>query len=131
MKRLQLIAALTVSVLVTACSIVPKSLGGTATYFETETPSVTRAKLARNPDLPEDRIQIQDADGSAVVQKVEFRSGVSSATVERLAKSYGCTGRTGAALITAKGPVEVYRLQCDTGTTFLAQCELRQCRRMR
>ncbi len=131
MKRLQLIAALTVSVLMTACSIVPKSLGGTATYFETETPSVTRAKLARNPDLPEDRIQIQDADGSAVVQKVEFRSGVSSATVERLAKSYGCTGRAGAALITAKGPVEVYRLQCDTGTTFLAQCELRQCRRMR
>ncbi|WP_136419362.1 MULTISPECIES: hypothetical protein [Oxalobacteraceae] len=130
MKRLPLIAALTVSVLTTACSIVPKSLGGTATYFEPETQPVPRTKVARNPDLPEDQISIQDAEGNAVVQKVAFRSGVSSATVERLAKSYGCTGRAGAALITAKGPVEVYRLQCDTGASFLAQCELRQCRRM-
>ncbi|HJV85542.1 MAG TPA: hypothetical protein VJ698_08685 [Noviherbaspirillum sp.] len=131
MKRLHLIAALTVSALMSACSIVPKSLGGTATYFEPETTAAPHANVARSPDLPEERIQIQDADGSAVVQKVAFRSGVSSATVERLAKSYGCTGRTGAALLTAKGPVEVYRLQCDSGATFMAQCELRQCRRMR
>jgi hypothetical protein len=66
-----------------------------------------------------------------VVQTIEFRPGVSSATVERLAQRFGCVGKTGAGLITEKGPVEVYRLRCDNGTTFVAQCELRQCRPMR
>lgn len=131
MKRLPLIAALIMSVLMTACSIVPKGLGGTASYLEPEAPPAPRTKIARNPDLPETRVSIQDENGSAVVQKVEFRSGVSSASVERLAKRFGCTGRAGAALVTEKGPVEVYRLHCDNGTTFLAQCELRQCRPMR
>jgi hypothetical protein len=65
------------------------------------------------------------------VQKVEFHSGVSSATVERLGRRFGCTGTSGAGLVTDKGPVEVYRMKCDNGTTFMAQCELRQCRPMR
>ncbi len=131
MKRLPLIATLAVSILMTACSVMPKSLGGTASYFEPEAPPAPRTKTARNPDMPEDQVSIQDENGSAVVQKVEFRSGVSSASVERLAKRFSCTGRAGAALVTEKGPVEVYRLQCDNGTTFLARCELRQCRPMR
>jgi hypothetical protein len=88
-------------------------------------------KVSRNPDLPQQTIEISDAEGKMTVQKVEFRSGVSSATVERLGQRFGCTGRAGAGLVTEKGPVEVYRLQCDNGTTFMAQCELRQCRPLR
>lgn len=73
---------------------------------------------------------IRDKDGMAVLQKVEFKSGVSSATVERLGRRHGCMSEQGAGLVTGKGPVEVYRMQCDNGTTFMAQCELRQCRPM-
>lgn len=76
----------------------------------------------------DDQIIIQDNVGYVVVQKVKFSPGVSSSTVERLAKRFGCTGSTGAGLITAKGPLEIYRMACDNGTTFMAQCELRQCR---
>lgn len=132
MKRLSLIAVLIASVLMTACSMLSKSLGGIASYFENDKQAeASIPKTMRNSDLPADRISIQDDAGSAVVQKIEFRSGVSSASVERLAKRFGCTGRAGAGLVTEKGPVEVYRLQCDNGTTFMAQCELRQCRSMR
>jgi hypothetical protein len=88
-------------------------------------------KTARNSDLPQQTIEVTDADGKVSVQRVDFRSGVSSATVEKLAQRFGCSGRAGAALITEKGPVEIYRLQCDNGTTFMAQCELRQCRPLR
>jgi len=76
-------------------------------------------------------IRVNDGNGEVVIQTVDFRPGTSSATVERLAKRFGCTGTTGAGLLTEKGPVEVYRMKCDNGTTFMAQCELRQCRPMR
>jgi hypothetical protein len=72
-----------------------------------------------------------DGDEKLVIQTVEFRPGISSSSVERLAKRFGCEGSKGAGLITEKGPVEVYRVRCDNGTTFMAQCELRQCRPMR
>lgn len=61
------------------------------------------------------------------VETVEFRTGVSSTTVEKLAQNYGCVGGKGAGLITEQGPVEIYRMQCNDGKVFLAQCELRQC----
>ena len=64
------------------------------------------------------------------IERVPFRTGVSSATVERLAKSASCSGGMGAGLITAPGPVEVYRMACDNGKVFLARCELRQCKPM-
>jgi hypothetical protein len=86
---------------------------------------------AASPVAQPGSIVIRDERGSAILEKVAFRPGVSSATVERLARRFGCTGSTGAGLITDKGPLEVYRLQCDNGTTFMAQCELRQCRPMR
>jgi hypothetical protein len=78
-----------------------------------------------------DRILVQDERGSAILQKVAFQTGVSSVTVERLGRRYGCIGLQGAGLVTEKGPIEVYRMRCDNGTTFLAECELRQCRPMR
>jgi hypothetical protein len=132
MKRLPIIVVLTASALMAACSIVPKSMGGSASYFEAETQISAQpiAKATRNPDVPADRVVIEDEKGSALAQKIAFHSGVSSATVEHLAKGFGCSGRAGAALVTDKGPVEVYRLQCDNGTSFLARCELRQCRPM-
>lgn len=82
-------------------------------------------------NMTEDRIAVQDEAGTVVVQKVPFRTGVSSVSVERLAKRSGCSSSTGAGLVTEEGPIEVYRMQCNNGATFLAQCELRQCRPMR
>jgi hypothetical protein len=65
------------------------------------------------------------------VERVAFRPGTSSATVERLANAEQCRGGQGAGLVTEPGPVEVYRMACDNGKVFLARCELRQCRAMR
>jgi hypothetical protein len=127
MKRLPLIAVLTVSAFAAGCSLLPMAAKNDAAA-ETQAAAV---KPARQGDGPQDRITIEDEAGSVTVQKVPFRSGISSASVERLAKHHGCAGRTGAGLVTEKGPVEVYRMQCENGTTFLAQCELRQCRPMR
>jgi hypothetical protein len=67
---------------------------------------------------------------SPAVETTPFRMGVSSATVEKMAKQQGCTGGQGAGLITEPGPVEVYRMRCDSGKVFMARCELRQCRQM-
>jgi hypothetical protein len=64
------------------------------------------------------------------IERVPFRAGVSSATVEKLAKQQACSGGLGAGLVTAAGPVEVYRMRCDNGKVFMARCELRQCRKM-
>ena len=64
------------------------------------------------------------------VERIPFRTGVSSATVEKLARQQACTGGQGAGLITQAGPVEVYRMACDNGKVFMARCELRQCRQM-
>lgn len=70
--------------------------------------------------------QLLDADG-APIETIPFRPGVSSATVERMAKQQGCTGGVGAGLVTEPGPVEVYRMICDNHKVFKARCELRQC----
>jgi hypothetical protein len=64
------------------------------------------------------------------IQRVPFKVGVSSNTVEKLAKAQACTSTQGAGLMTEPGPVEVYRMQCENGQVFMARCELRQCRKM-
>lgn len=64
------------------------------------------------------------------IQRVPFKVGVSSATVEQLAKAQACASEQGAGLITEPGPIEVYRMQCQDGKVFMARCELRQCRKM-
>jgi hypothetical protein len=71
-----------------------------------------------------------DADG-VPIERVRFRAGVSSVTVERLGKLRACVSDEGAGLITEPGPVEVYRMVCDSGQVFMARCELRQCKAMR
>jgi hypothetical protein len=70
------------------------------------------------------------AEARPAVETIPFRTGVSSATVEKMAKAQGCTGGQGAGLITEPGPVEVYRMRCDSGKVFMARCELRQCKQM-
>jgi hypothetical protein len=74
-------------------------------------------------------VQLHDVNG-APIERIPFRAGVSSATVEKLAKQHACTGGQGAGLVTEPGPVEVYKMQCGDGKVFMARCELRQCRRM-
>ena len=64
------------------------------------------------------------------VERVPFQVGVSSVTVEQLAKAHACSSAQGAGRVTAPGPVEVYRMQCADGKVFMARCELRQCRKM-
>ena len=91
-------------------------LGG-CSMFHKQTPAAPAAPVAA-------------ADAAPAVETIPFRTGVSSATVEKMAKQQGCTGGQGAALITQPGPVEVYRMRCESGKIFMARCELRQCKQM-
>lgn len=105
--------------LLSACSYVP---------FLNQKAEVAQAPVKRKPAQAEQpgRVMVNGVE----VQKVEFRPGVSSATVERLAYAQQCRGGQGAGLLTEPGPVEVYRMACDNGKVFLARCELRQCKPM-
>jgi hypothetical protein len=98
-------------------------LGGCAMFHQPLPPAPAKAPApARSTGLV-------DADGTPI-QKLPFRLGVSSNTVEKLARQQACMGGQGAALVTEPGPVEVYRMQCDNGKVFMARCEMRQCRPM-
>jgi len=120
MKRLSLL--LLSAGLLSACSYIP--------FVQKE--EVAQAPVKRKPlqqELGADGTPRVVVDG-VEVQKVEFRPGISSATVERLAKAQSCQGGLGAGLVSQQGPVEVYRMACDNGKVFLARCELRQCTAM-
>jgi hypothetical protein len=97
-------------------------LGGCSHFHRSTNPAPATAATAGPASLV-------DADGTSI-EKLPFRLGVSSTTVEKMAKQQACTGGQGAALVTETGPVEVYRMQCDNGKVFMARCELRQCRKM-
>jgi predicted small secreted protein len=127
MMRLIPLAFLTMSALLAGCSSMSGLSGDEAASAPASTAPVSRQASRAAANV----VQIQDEAGSVAVQKVEYRPGVSSASVERLARKFGCEGTNGAGLVTEKGPVEVYRMRCENGTSFLAQCELRQCRPMR
>ncbi|MBJ7311051.1 hypothetical protein ACFOLJ_16820 [Rugamonas sp. CCM 8940] len=108
-----------------ACSLLPAGWGGPAAPAPAPAPLAARVPVARQaPPAPL-------FSGGVEIEKVPFRPGVSSATVEKLAKLQGCGGGAGAGLMSEPGPVEVYRMACDNGKVFLARCELRQCRAMR
>ncbi len=124
MKRLPLLFALTIAGLAAGCSSAPPRAADAM-------PATAAAAPAKEKPSAPKGILVRDQQGSAVVEKVRFRVGESSNTVERLGKRFGCLSNRGAGLITEPGPVEVYRMQCDNGTTFMAECELRQCRPMR
>ena len=102
-------------------------LSGGCSVFRSEIPAAPVAVVT--PAAP----ALLDANG-APIERVPFRIGVSSATVEKMAKAQGCSGGQGAGLMTAEGPVEVYRMRCEDGAmrgrVFMARCELRQCVKM-
>ncbi len=127
MKRL--LVVLSAGVLLSACSIWPERL----TYrkanpdAERERAAHTAATFSKRADAPAaEVVPIYDANG-AEVRRVPFTPGVSTVTVENLAKAQGCVGGTGAGLITPAGPVETYRLVCADGKVFTASCQSRQC----
>jgi hypothetical protein len=98
-------------------------LGGCSAFKSTTEPVPVRSQVKPEPDV------LKDGSG-APIERVPFRAGVSSATVERLARQNTCSGGAGAGLVTEPGPVEVYRMQCENGKVFMARCELRQCKQM-
>jgi len=126
MTGFRLCTAVAGALLLAACAsapVEPASVsGGVYTHVEPE------PVRARQDDA---RVTIRDEKGRVVVEKVPFRIGVSTFTVERMAKEAGCEPRVGAGLLTEAGPVEVYRVQCEDGRQYLAQCELRQCQALR
>ena len=99
--------------------MVAAAVGGCAMFRSPMPVAPAPARVAAQPAAP----------GSVQVERVPYRVGVSSVTVEQLARQHACSGQ-GAGLITEPGPVEVYRLQCSDGKVFMARCELRQCRKM-
>jgi hypothetical protein len=92
--------------------------------------SMPSANMEPPPVMPPASAAQSHGDGAAQVERIRFRPGVSSVTVERLAKQQACNSNEGAGLVTEPGPVEVYRMMCDNGKVFMARCELRQCRAM-
>lgn len=113
MKRMLAVAGL-VAIVLSGCSMFREKVVPAPTY-------VTRTA----PAAP----QLVDA-GGATIEAVPFVSGVSSVTVEKMAAAQSCKGGEGAALVTPSGPVEVYRMRCENGRTFMARCEMRQCKQM-
>ncbi|MCG2582928.1 hypothetical protein [Massilia sp. TS11] len=89
-------------------------------------PAPVQAKPVQLDSDGQPRVSIDGVD----IERLPFQPGVSSVTVEKMGKAAGCTGGVGAGLVTPAGPVEVYRMRCDNGKTFMARCELRQCTAM-
>ena len=104
-----------------ALMVLAMLLGG-CSHFRHSTPT----PAAAGPDKPSG---LADASGTPI-EKLPFRLGISSNTVEKMGRQQACTSGQGAGLVTGAGPVEVYRMQCDNGKVFMARCELRQCRQM-
>ncbi len=117
MKHALALVAVSTAVLLSGCSL----------FRSTMQPAPVA--VAARPAAP----VLTDGNG-APIERVPFRTGVSSATVEKMAKAQGCTGGQGAGLMTGAGPVEVYRMRCEDGAmrgkVFQARCELRQCVKM-
>ncbi|MFA9215997.1 MAG: hypothetical protein ACEQSK_02730 [Sphingomonadaceae bacterium] len=124
MKR-SLLLLLSCAVLLSACAWLPSQKRA-----QQEAAAAASALAARQPaprTTAADGTPLVGFDG-VEIEKVPFRPGVSSATVENLAKLQQCRGGLGAGLLSEPGPVEVYRMACDNGKVFMARCELRQCR---
>lgn len=90
---------------------------------KTPTPMPEWKPVART--TPQDTLY--DSSGN-VIERIPFRAGVSSVTVENMAKREGCVGGQGAGLMTPQGPVEVYRMICESRRVYVAKCEFRQCK---
>ncbi len=98
--------------------------GNTSTSSDTST---TGGASTYNADLVAKTEPRSSGIVPVVTSKTGLKLGQSSFTVEKMAKQRGCESDTGAGLISNAGPVEVYQLTCQDGSTYLARCELRQC----
>jgi hypothetical protein len=93
--------------------------------------SMFKTKMAPVAVAPAAPVETRLLDANGVpIERIAFRPGVSSVTVEKLGKQQQCTSDEGAGLVTEQGPVEVYRMVCNSGKVFMARCELRQCKAM-
>ena len=112
-----------------ALALLAVLLGGCTLFKSGMEPARAPVAAAVKPAAP----GLVDPNGTPI-ERVPFRTGVSSATVEKMAKEQGCLGGQGAGLMTEAGPVEVYRMRCEDGAmrgkVFTARCELRQCKKM-
>jgi hypothetical protein len=96
-------------------------LGGCAmTFPKPPPPPKPVAKAAPAP-------QLYDAKGNPI-ERIAFRAGISTVTVEKMAAEQGCVGGQGAGLTTPPGPIEMYRMVCADNKVFVARCEYRQCK---
>ena len=109
-----------------SCAIL---FSGCANFRKPHNTPMPVAVKAAPADVDSDGIPLVDANG-APIERIAFRSGVSSVTVENMAKQVGCVGGRGAGLITEPGPVEVYRMVCEDRKVYMAKCEFRQCKAM-
>lgn len=57
----------------------------------------------------------------------EQKFGKYSYEVEKMAKPTGCKGGSGAYLTTNAGPIEGYRIDCESGAVYMARCEYGKC----
>jgi hypothetical protein len=87
----------------------------------------SKSKQANDNQPQVSKPKKSDNNGNSGIQKIDFVTGVSSVTVEKLAAKNQCASKLGAGQISPKGPVEMYRIQCDDGRVLMARCELRQC----
>lgn len=88
-------------------------------------PSASMPATTSNASLPSPAPVASSS--STKIERVPFELGVSSVTVERIAKQNSCQSTKGAGLLYKKGPIEVYRVQCEDGREIKARCEMRQC----
>lgn len=104
----------------------PKSTSPTIATNRNNSAAIAETKQASSTSsAPQSNSSADEANLN--IQKVPFEIGVSSATVERIAKQNSCETDLGAGLLYKKGPVEVYRVNCKDGREIKARCELRQC----
>jgi hypothetical protein len=126
----RLLAALSIGLLLGGCGVIP--------HYDESSEQAEQTGQAGQAGMETQPVQQADVQpgasnapgADAQIEKIPFRVGVSTATVEKLARAHACTGGPGAGLITPPGPVEVYRMACDGGKVFMARCELRQCKAM-
>ncbi len=92
--------------------------------------ALSACSMFKTPIVPVPVAPVVRAAPAQAIERIAFRPGVSSVTVEKLGKQQACFSNEGAGLVTESGPVEVYRIACSSGKVFMARCELRQCRAM-
>lgn len=92
------------------------------------TDTIVSAPISKpSPELPVASPTQVVTSNAVKIERVPFELGISSVTVERIAKQNNCQSKKGAGLLYKKSPIEVYRVECEDGREIKARCEMRQC----